>query len=64
MVIYRVLEKLLLAYLFVNDLLDYGHMIVAVICGSDVFSVCAKWFLNKMNLLYLKFTRNRPQERL
>lgn len=48
MVIYRVLEKLHLVHLFGNGLLAYIFTAVAVICGSVVFSVCAKWFLNKI----------------
>ena len=48
MVIYRVLEKLHLVHLFGNGLLAYIFTAVAVICGSVVFSVCAKWFLNKV----------------
>lgn len=46
MVIYRVLEKLHIVHLFGNGLLAYIFTAVAVICGSVVFSVCAKWFLN------------------
>ena len=48
MVIYRVLEKLRLVHLFGNGLLAYIFTAIAVICGSVVFSVCAKWFLNKV----------------
>ena len=48
MVIYRVLEKLHLVHLFGNGLLAYIFTAVAVICGSVVFSVCVKWFLNKI----------------
>jgi len=48
MVIYRVLEKLHLVHLFENGLLAYIFTAVAVICGSVAFSVCAKWFLNKV----------------
>lgn len=48
MVIYRVLEKLHLIHLFENGLLAYIFTAIAVICGSVVFSVCAKWFLNKV----------------
>lgn len=48
MVIYRVLEKLHLVHPFGNSLLAYIFTAVAVICGSVVFSVCAKWFLNKV----------------
>ncbi len=48
MVIYRVLEKLHLVHLFGNGLLAYIFTAVAVVCGSVVFSVCAKWFLNKI----------------
>ena len=51
MVIYRVLEKLHLIHLFGNGLLAYIFTAVAVICGSVVFSVCAKWFLNKIEIL-------------
>lgn len=46
--IYRVFEKLHLVHLFGNGLLAYIFTAVAVICGSVVFSVCAKWFLNKI----------------
>ena len=49
MVIYRVLEKLHLVHVFGNGLLAYIFTAVAVICGSVVFSVCAKWFLNKID---------------
>lgn len=48
MVIYCVLEKLHFVHLFENGLLAYIFTAVAVICGSVVFSVCAKWFLNKV----------------
>ena len=51
MVIYRVLEKLHIIHLFGNGLLAYIFTAVAVICGSVVFSVCAKWFLNKIETL-------------
>lgn len=51
MVIYRVLEKLHLVHLFGNGLLAYIFTAVVVICGSVVFSVCAKWFLNKIETL-------------
>lgn len=48
MVIYRVFEKLQLVHLFGNGLLAYIFTAIAVICGSVVFSVCAKQFLNKI----------------
>lgn len=51
MVIYRVLEKSHLIHLFGNGLLAYIFTAVVVICGSVVFSVCAKWFLNKIETL-------------
>lgn len=51
MVIYRVFEKLHLVHLFGNGLLAYIFTAVAVICGSVVFSVCVKWFLNKIETL-------------
>ena len=51
MLIYRVLEKLHLVHLFGNGLLAYIFTAVAVICGSVVFSVCAKWFLNKIETI-------------
>ncbi len=51
MVIYRVLEKLHLIHLFGNGLLAYIFTTVAVICGSVVFSVCAKRFLNIIETL-------------
>ncbi|UOX58887.1 acyltransferase [Clostridia bacterium UC5.1-1D4] len=54
MVIYRVLEKLHFVHLFGNGLLAYGITAVAVICGSIVFSVCAKGFLYKIEIFLKK----------
>lgn len=48
MVIYRVLEKLHLIHLFGNGLLAYIFTAIAVVCGSIAFSICAGWFLNKI----------------
>lgn len=48
MVIYRMLEKLHLVHLFGDGVIAYIFTAVAVICGSVVFSLCAKWFLNKI----------------
>ena len=59
MVIYRVLEKLHLVHLFGNGLLAYVFTAVAVICGSVVFSVCAKWFLNKIESIVKEKANNR-----
>lgn len=59
MVIYRVLEKLHLVHLFGNSLLAYIFTSVAVICGSVVFSVCAKWFLNKIEFIVKERINNR-----
>jgi len=59
MVIYRVLEKLHLVHLFENDLLEYIFTAVAVICESVVFSVCAKWFLNKIETFLKERVNNR-----
>lgn len=59
MVIYRVLEKLHLIHLFGNGLLAYIFTAVAVICGSVVFSVCAKWFLNKIESIVKEKVNNR-----
>ena len=59
MVIYRVLEKLHLVHLFGNDLLAYVFTAVAVVCGSVVFSVCAKWFLNKIETFLKEKVNNR-----
>ena len=59
MVIYRVLEKLHLVHLFENGLLAYIFTAVAVICGSVVFSVCAKWFLNKTQTFLKERVNNR-----
>lgn len=59
MVIYRVLEKLNLVHLFENGLLAYIFTAVAVICGSVVFSVCAKWFLNKIEVFLKEKVNNR-----
>ena len=59
MVIYRVLEKLHLVHLFGNGLLAYIFTAVVVICGSVVFSVCAKWFLNKIESIVKEKVNNR-----
>lgn len=50
MVIYRVFEKLHLIHIFENDLLSYIFTSIGVICGSVIFSICAKILLNKMAL--------------
>lgn len=59
MVVYRLLEKLHLVHLFGNGLLAYIFTAVAVICGSVVFSVCAKWFLNKIESILKEKVNNR-----
>ena len=56
--IYRVLEMLHLVHLFGNGLLAYSITAVAVICGSIVFSICAKWFLNKIEI-FLKESKQQ-----
>lgn len=58
MVIYRVLEKFHLIHIFENDLLSYIFTSIGVICGSVIFSVCAKLLLNKIEI-YLKERRLR-----
>ena len=58
MVIYRVFEKLHLIHIFENDLLSYIFTSIGVICGSVIFSVCAKLLLNKIEI-YLKERRLR-----
>lgn len=59
MVVYRLLEKLHLVHLFGNGLLAYIFTAVAVVCGSVVFSVCAKWFLNKIESILKEKVNNR-----
>ena len=59
MIIYRVFEKLHLVHLFGNGLLAYIFTAVAVICGSVVFSVSAKWFLNKIDTFLKERVNNR-----
>ena len=59
MVIYRALEKVHFVHLFGNDLLAYIFTAVAVICGAVVFSVCAKWFLNKIETFLKERVNNR-----
>ena len=53
MVIYRMLEKLHLVHLFGDGVFAYIFIAFAVICGSVVFSLCAKWFLNKAPFLQM-----------
>lgn len=59
MLVYRLLEKLHLVHLFGNGLLAYIFTAVAVVCGSVVFSVCAKWFLNKIESILKEKVNNR-----
>ena len=58
MVIYRILEKLQLLYLFGNGLQAYIFTAVLVVCGSVVFSICAKWFLSRIEV-FLREKANR-----
>lgn len=59
MVIYRMLEKLNLVHMFKNDLLAYIFTVIIVICGSVVFSICARWFLNKIETFLKERVKNR-----
>lgn len=51
MVIYRVIEKLNLIHIFNNGVISYIFSAITVVCGSIIFSVCAKWFINKIQSL-------------
>ena len=59
MVIYRVLEKLHLIHLFGNGVVAYIFTAIAVICGAIIFSVCAKWFLNRVEIFLKEKMNNR-----
>lgn len=59
MVIYRVLEKLHIVHIFENGLLAYIFTAIVFICGSVVFSVCAKWLLNKIEIFLKERVNNR-----
>lgn len=59
MVIYRGLEKLHLIHLFGNELGAYIFITIAIICGSVVFSICIKWFLNKMEIFLKERVNSR-----
>lgn len=37
-------------HLFENSLFVYIFAAVVVICGSIAFSICAKWFLNRIEI--------------
>lgn len=54
MVIYRMFEKLHLVHLFGDGVIAYVFIAFTVICGSIVFSLCAKWFLNKFSVFFNK----------
>lgn len=54
MVIYRLLEKIHLVHLFGDGVFAYIFTAFTVICGSVVFSLCAKWFLNKFSVFLNK----------
>ncbi len=49
--LYRVIEKLNLIHIFNNGLISYIFSAITVVCGSIIFSVCAKWFINKIQSL-------------
>ena len=59
MVIYRGLEKLNLIHLFGNGLLAYIFTAASVICSAVVFSVCAQWFLSKIESIIKGKLNNR-----
>lgn len=59
MILYRVVEKLHLVHLFENDLAAYVLTALAVLCGSVVFSVAAKWFLNKLEIVLQEIVKDR-----
>lgn len=60
MIIYRVLEKLHFVHAFENGLLAYSFTVIVVICGSIIFSICAKWIINKVEIfLKLKVSNRR-----
>ena len=52
--IYRLLEKLHIVYLFGDGVFAYIFTAFMVVCGSVVFSLFAKWFLNKINVFLNK----------
>ena len=52
-------EKMHLVHLFENGLLAYIFTTIVVICGSVVFSVCAKWLLNKIETSLKERVNNR-----
>lgn len=59
MLIYRLFEKLHLVHLFGNGVFAYIFTAFAVICGAVVFSLCAKWFLNKVSFFSKKLSYGR-----
>lgn len=61
MVIYRMLEKLHLIHLINNSLIAYIFTAIAVICGSVVFSACAKWFINKVQAIFHERVNRRSE---
>lgn len=51
MIIYRGLEKLHLVHFLENEYLMYLFTSLMVILGSIIFSICVRWFLNKIEVL-------------
>ena len=62
--IYRVLEKLHLVHLFGNGLPAYIFTAVTVVFGAVMFSVCAKWVLNKIEFVLKEKVNNRRMNRV
>lgn len=59
MVIYRMLEKLHLVHLFGDGAIAYIFTAFMIICESVIFSLCAKWFLNKFSVFLNKMLNYR-----
>lgn len=51
MMIFRIMEKLHLTYIFGSGWLSYAVTVVLVLVGAILFSLCAKWFLGKIERL-------------
>lgn len=49
MVIYRIVEKFHLLYMFENEILSYIFAVILVITGAILFSLVVRWGINKFS---------------
>lgn len=53
MVFYRLLDKIHFNHIVKNDLVDYLLTTTGAVVATVIFSVCVKWILNKIHIIYI-----------